>query len=74
MLQLSSVNRNSVASAHAQVFLGKMKTATVAYGNERGIPENQMAIFASISDNVGDFGGAKGVPSGGPPLQSAMER
>lgn len=46
---------------NASAFLGASKAAVDAYAQKHNMPTNQMAIFESVSDNIGDFGGSKDI-------------
>jgi len=50
---------------NADDFLAKYQKALQNFGNKAGIPSDRLAIFQSVSDNVGDFGGTKKI--GGAP-------
>jgi len=44
-----------------ETFLSQLKAATTSYHNQMGIVESERVIYASVSDNVGDFGGSKAI-------------
>lgn len=44
-------------------FLAHMKGATMAYQDKLNIPSSERVVYASVSDNIGDFGGTKKVPA-----------
>lgn len=47
--------------ANGEKFLSAMKYAVSSYARRVDIPETQQAIFASVEDNIFDFGKAKGL-------------
>lgn len=46
---------------NASAFLGASKAAVDAYAQKHNMPASQMAVFESVSDNIGDFGGSKDI-------------
>jgi len=46
---------------NAPAFLGASKAAVDAYAQKHNMPASQMAVFESVSDNIGDFGGSKDI-------------
>ena len=65
----------AVGVKNPDVFLAKLAKEVNAYHEKHGILESERVIFASISDDVGDFGGSsKVVPSGSPLDGEVMTR
>ena len=54
-------------------FLQALATAVKKYAEANGIPKDQVATFAMVSDNVGDTGGVREI-HGAPPKNEEIER